>query len=264
MRLRPKGRLARPAETPAPEDTRDLGFGSRVSNEFHARFLNRDGTFNVRRGGLPLLQSLNVYHALLRMSWLRFHSLVVLAYFGANVAFAFGYLACGAQAIGGSTATSFAARFADAFFFSVQTMGTIGYGKLSPVGLAANLLVTLESLAGLLGLALATGLLFARFSRPHAKILFSERAVIAPYHDATAFEFRIANQRSSELIDVNATVVFTHMETIHGRRSRRYHNLTLERDRVMFFPLHWVIVHPITEDSPLFGASAESLLESEA
>ncbi len=124
--------------------------------------------------------------------------------------------------------------------------------------------MTAESLAGLLGFALATGLLFARFSRPYAKILFSERAVIAPYHGITAFEFRIANQRSSELIDVHATVVLTRMETIHGRRVRRYHNLKLERDQVMFFPLHWVVVHPITEDSPLAEVSAESLAASDA
>ncbi len=243
---------------------RDLGFGARVSNQSHARFLNRDGSFNVRRAGLPWLQSLNLYHALLTISWPRFHALVVLAYFTANIAFALGYLACGPGAIDGSTAMGLGGRFADAFFFSVQTMGTVGYGKLSPVGLAANLLVSLETLAGLLGLALATGLLFARFSRPQARILFSQRAVIAPYHGGRAFEFRIANQRSSELIDVHATVVFTRMEAAHGRRSRRYYGLKLERDNVMFFPLHWVIVHPIDAESPLAEATAETLQESDA
>jgi inward rectifier potassium channel len=264
MRLRSTPRPPRAPQPSEPEDTRDLGFGSRVSNQFHARFLNRDGTFNVRREGLPWLQSLNLYHSLLTISWPRFHALVVLTYFAANVAFALGYLACGPHAIDGSTATTFGGRFADAFFFSVQTMGTVGYGRLSPMGLAANLLVTLETLAGLLGLALATGLLFARFSRPQARILFSERAVIAPYRGGRAFEFRIANQRSSELIDIHATVVFTRMETSHGRRSRKYHNLKLERDHVMFFPLHWVIVHPIGADSPLAETDAKALHESEA
>jgi inward rectifier potassium channel len=264
VRLRPKRRAPTSAALNQPADTSDLGFGSRVSEQSHARFLNRDGTFSVRRGGLPFLQSLNLYHALLTISWPRFHVLVVFAYFAANALFACGYLACGPQAIAGSTATTLSERFFDAFFFSVQTMGTLGYGRLSPIGLGANLLVTTESLAGLLGFALATGLLFARFSRPHAKILFSEHAVIAPYHAITAFEFRIANQRSSELIDVHATVVLTRMETIRGLRSRRYHSLKLERDQVMFFPLHWVIVHPITEDSPLADATAESLAASDA
>lgn len=246
------------------EDTRDLGFGTRLSSQSHARFLNRDGSFNVRREGLPWLQSLNLYHTLLTISWPRFHALVVLAYFAANVAFAFGYLACGPGAIDGSTATNTGGRFAEAFFFSVQTMGTVGYGKLNPVGIAANLLVSLETLAGLLGLALATGLLFARFSRPQARILFSQRAVIAPYRGGRAFEFRIANQRSSELIDLHATVVFTRMETVQGRRSRRYYSLKLERDNVMFFPLHWVIVHPIDAESPLAEATPETLRESDA
>jgi inward rectifier potassium channel len=264
MRLRPRRRPFASAARNEPADTTDLGFGARVSEQSHARFLNRDGSFSVRRGGLPLLQSLNLYHALLTISWPRFHALVVLAYFAANVFFACGYLACGPQAIAGSTAITPIERFLDAFFFSVQTMGTLGYGRLSPIGLGANLLVTLESLAGLLGLALVTGLLFARFSRPHAKILFSERAVVAPYHGITAFEFRIANQRSSELIDVHATVVLTRMETIDGRSARRYHKLKLEREQVMFFPLHWVIVHPITEDSPLAEATADLLAASDA
>ena len=264
MRLRPKRRVPPSAALNQPADTTDLGFGSRVSEQSHARFLNRDGSFSVRRGGLPWLQSLNLYHALLTISWPRFHALVVVAYFAVNALFACGYLACGPGAIVGSTAANFNERFLDAFFFSVQTMGTLGYGRLSPLGLGANLLVTFESLAGLLGFALATGLLFARFSRPHAKILFSERAVVAPYHGITAFEFRIANQRSSELMDVHATVVLTRMEVIHGSRSRRYHSLKLERDQVMFFPLHWVVVHPITEDSPLATDTAATLAAADA
>jgi inward rectifier potassium channel len=264
MRLRPRPHAPAGPPLNVPVDTTDLGFGARVSEQSSTRFLNRDGSFGVRRGGLPWLQSRNLYHVLLTISWPRFHALVVAAYFTANALFACGYLACGPQAIEGSTAVTFSERFFDAFFFSVQTMGTLGYGRLSPIGLGANLLVTIESLAGLLGLALATGLLFARFSRPYAKILFSERAVVAPYHGITAFEFRIANQRSSELIDVHATVVLTRMETSHGRHSRRYHSLKLEREQVMFFPLHWVIVHPITEDSPLADATPESLAESDA
>ncbi len=243
---------------------RDLGFGSRVSNQSQARFLNRDGSFNVRRGGLPWLQSLHLYHALLTISWPRFHALVALAYFSANSAFALGYLACGPGAIAGSTAADPGGHLADAFFLSAQTMGTVGYGRLSPAGLAANLLATVETLAGLLGLALATGLLFARFSRPQARILFSQRAVIAPYQGGRAFELRIANQRRSELIDVHATIVFTRVETVNGRRMRQYHTLKLARDNVMFFPLHWVIVHPIDGDSPLAEATAETLAESDA
>jgi inward rectifier potassium channel len=252
------------ANATADDDLRDLGFGTRVSNESQARLLNPDGTFNVRRTGLSFLQSLHLYHSLLTMSWPRFHALVVTAYFAVNVAFALGYLACGAGALEGATGADPASRFAEAFFFSVQTIGTIGYGRISPGGLAANLLMTIESLLGLLGLALATGILFARFSRPNIRIRFSRSAVIAPYHGRTAFEFRIANERRNELIDVHATVLLSRLEAGPGRRVRRFQPLPLERDRVMFFPLHWVVVHPITEDSPLAGASAEDLAAAEA
>jgi inward rectifier potassium channel len=150
------------------------------------------------------------------------------------------------------------------FFFSVQTLATIGYGGLSPKGLAANVLVTIQALVGGLGFALATGLVFARFSRPSAKILFSERAIIAPYRNMSAFEFRIVNANSNELVDVTATISLSRIEDQHGRRLRRFYTLPLERDQVRFFPLHWVIVHPIDEHSPLSGVTHEDLRTSDA
>ena len=150
------------------------------------------------------------------------------------------------------------------FFFSVQTLATIGYGGLSPTGLAANILVTFQALIGGLGFALATGLLFAWFSRPSAKIIFSERAIIAPYRDMTAFEFRIVNANSNELVEVNATVSLSRVEVHRGKRVRRFYGLTLERDQVRFFPLHWVIVHPIDKSSPLHGVTQEELEKSDA
>lgn len=243
---------------------RDLGFGSRVTEQSHERFLNRDGSFNVSRKGLPFFQSLNLYHWLLTISWLKFQLIVIASYFLTNLIFATGYLLCGSGALEGSTGTTLQERFFEAFFFSVQTLATIGYGKISPAGLAANLLVTIEALTGLLGFALATGLLFARFSRPQAKIVFSERAVIAPYKGITAFEFRIINQRSNQLIDVHMTLVLSRLETVNGRTVRKFYALPLEREQVVFFPLHWVIVHPITEASPLYGITEEQFKTSDA
>ena len=155
-------------------------------------------------------------------------------------------------------------RFEEAFFFSVQTLATIGYGKLSPAGHLANILVTLEALLGLLGFALATGILFARFSRPQARILFSETAVVAPYRGSTGLMFRVANERTSQLMEVEATVTLARLETKDDQRMRRFHELALERKRVIFFPLHWVVVHPIDESSPLFGVDAEALVASDA
>src|SRR5262249_47899192 len=142
------------------------------------------------------------------------------------------------------------------FFFSVQTFATVGYGQVGPVGLAANLIVTFESFSGLLALALATGMIFARFSRPTAKILFSQSAIVSPYQGITAFEFRIANARSNQIIELEAKVLFTRMNAKgepQGKVGRQFHELALERRRVAFFPLSWTIVHPIDEQSPLYG-----------
>jgi inward rectifier potassium channel len=171
-----------------------------------------------------------------------------------NVLFATLYRICGAGAIGPNGNGWLAA-----FFFSVETFSTIGYGNMAPVGLAANLVMTFEAFAGLLWVALSTGIVFARFSRPTARIVFSRTALIAPYRGMTAFEFRIANARSAQLFDVSATVLFSQFEESDGRTMRRFYPLALERDRVVFFPLTWTVVHPIDEASPLRGLSPEDL-----
>ncbi|MBI1807428.1 MAG: hypothetical protein HYR76_10305 [Ignavibacteria bacterium] len=251
--------------SPSQQDIdRDLGLGSRVTQQSRKRFLNRDGSFNVTRRGLSFFRSQNTYHSLLTMSWLKFFSLIILAYFLTNVVFAIGYVLCGSDALHGAEGRSLSEQLLEAFFFSVQTLATIGYGKMSPNGIAANILVAIEALAGLLGFALATGLLFARFSRPSASIVYSRHAVIAPYRDIMALEFRIANERSNELIEVHATVVLTRNETEGGKTIRKFHPLSLERESVMFFPLHWVIVHPIDGTSPLFRVTKEDFESSDA
>ncbi|MSV30415.1 MAG: hypothetical protein EXQ52_16980 [Bryobacterales bacterium] len=245
-----------------PEDLiRDLGFGARVAERSQLRLLNRDGTFNVARRGLPFLQSLNLYHSLLTISWGRFYLLVTAAYVVVNAAFAAAYLQCGEGALEGAAGHGVAGRFLEAFFFSVQTLATIGYGRISPRGMAANTIVAMEALAGLLGFALATGLLFARFSRPQAKVLFSSRAVVAPYHTITGFMLRIANQRTSEFSEVQATVLLI-LHPVEG--GRKFLPLTLERPKVAFLPMHWVIVHPIDEQSPMYGMTPENIQELDA
>jgi inward rectifier potassium channel len=248
----------------AGEINRDLGLGMRVAQESRERFLNPDGTFNVRRHGLAFFQSLNLYHWLLTISWPVFFLLIALSYLAANLMFAAGYLLCGPGALTGLSDSSAGSSFGDAFFFSVQTVATIGYGRVTPNGLAANILVTLEALVGLLGFALATGLLFARFSRPDARIIFSDNAIIAPYRGMTALEFRIANKRNSQLINVEATVSISLKEMADGKMVRKFYPLKLERDKVVFFPLHWVIVHPIDGASPLRGMTQQQFDASDA
>ncbi len=249
-----------------PEDVnRDLGFGSRVAQQSRARFLNRDGSFNVMRRGLSLFRTRNFYHALLTMPWWKFFGTIILGYILTNFSFAWIYFACGPSALTGSSTVSPLGRFGNDFFFSVQTISTIGYGQVLPATAIVNIIVTIEVLIGLLGFALATGLLFARFSRPTAKIIYSRTAIIAPYRGITAFEFRIANERSNELIEVNVKVTLSRDEIdSDGRPLRRFYPLALERDSVVFFPLHWVIVHPISKASPLYGITQEELDASKA
>src|SRR5262245_18568696 len=195
-------------------DMRDLGFGSVVARESRQRLLNRDGGFNVMRSGLGYLASLSPYHALLTMSWRRFFGLTAFFYFGANLIFAAAYLLCGPGALLVPQSAGIESPFLRAFFFRLHTLAPIGYGTISPVGLAANVIVWLESFIGLFGLALCASLLFARFSRPTAKILFSDRAVIAPYRGMTAFEFRIANARRNQIIELEAKVLFARFEEV--------------------------------------------------
>ena len=203
-----------------PEIDRDFGLGARVSRHSGLRFLNRDGSFNVKRRHLSFVRSLSLYHWLLTVSWTRFFVAVGAFYFLYNGLFATAYYLCGEAALQGTTGSA-GGRLADCFFFSVQTSATIGYGTLSPHGLWANLLVTVEAFFGLLSLALATGVLFSRFARPHARILYSRTAVVAPYRDASGLMFRVLNQRHNELVEVRATVSLSWRERTPQGDERR-------------------------------------------
>ena len=240
------------AETPADEPQNpDLGFGAIVARDSKQRLLNRDGTFNTARRGLSYWSSLNLYHALLTMPWSHFLAFVVAGYVLLNLGFGLAYTLC-PGGLTDAVNTGIASRFWQGFFFSVHTFGTIGYGNVSPVGWLANTFVTIESLLSLLCVALATGILFARFSRPTAKIVFSENALIAPYQEGQGLMFRLANGRRNELIEVSATVIYAQFETIDGKPARKFYQLTLERPKVTFLSLSWTIVHPINEESPLW------------
>jgi inward rectifier potassium channel len=244
---------------------RDLGFGAVVSRQSRQRLLNRDGSFNVARSGLGFFESFAPYHFLLTISWASFFAVVTVSYLVLNLVFAVAYLACGPDALLGAGATMLGGRFSQAFFFSIQTFATIGYGQIAPNGMAANAVVTVEALVGLMYQALATGLLFARFTRPVAALLFSRRAVVAPYNDSQGLMFRIVNRRRTEIIELQAQVLFSAVEPDdRGSTVRRYSLLPLERNKVTFFPLSWTIVHPIDSASPLAGRTPEDLTRAEA
>jgi inward rectifier potassium channel len=246
------------------EEEKDLGFGLKVAAESRLRFINPDGSFNVQRTGIRRYSTLNLYHFLLTMSWKVFLGLVFLLYFVSNIVFGLLYASFGEAALVDSSSTPFENIFLRGFFFSVQTFATIGYGTIHPVGFFPNLLVTIESYYSLLANALITGLVFARFSRPTAKIIFSKTAVVAPYRDISGLMFRITNSRNNQLIEVNAQVAFSRFIEENGKQVRKFDLLKLERERVAFFPLSWTIVHPIDEKSPLFGWTDDDFLKSDA
>jgi inward rectifier potassium channel len=252
-----------PTPTPNPAERpldRDLGFGS-LATRRHYRLLNRDGSFNVRRLHEGLLDRLFGYQAFVNLSGPRFFAIIAVWYMATNALFALGYLALGPGALEGSYVGS---QFWRAFFFSIHTFATVGYGNIVPVSFLANALVSVETLFGLLSLALAAGLVFARFSRPNACVLYSKPALIAPYQGRTSFQFRIANGRRSQLLNVQALVMHSRFERDGETRVRRFYSLDLERKFVAVFPANWTVVHPISQESPLFGWSRERLLEAEA
>ncbi len=245
------------AQPPQDQPPTDLGFGSVVVRESRRRLLNRDGSFNVRREGARFWASLSAYHYLLTISWPRFFSIVVAAFLFTNAIFAGIYSLAGGGALHGVHSITLGGRFVESFFFSVHTLATIGYGTISPATLAANIIVTLETLIGLVGVAVIAGISFGRFSRPEAHILFSRNAVIAPYRGGRAFMFRIVNQRSNQLVDLSARVLLSRRLRDSAVNDRELITLPLERDSIAFFPLSWTVVHPINAESPLSDWVAE-------
>jgi inward rectifier potassium channel len=233
------------------------------------RLLNRDGTFNVITPKRKLHAG-DLYHSLLTLRWRTFYLLLAASWMTLNLLFALGYFACGESALSGSSGAfgdSQAAlgRFGDCFFFSVHTLATIGYGNLTPHGLGANLLVMVEAFLGLLGLAIATGLLFNRFSRPSARVIFSNRAIIADHDGTPSLIFRLANARMNQIVEATVRVVLSRDEfTAEGDRYRNFTDLKLERERSPIFMMSWTIVHAITPDSPLYGMDHAALVRTEA
>ncbi|MES1260688.1 MAG: ion channel [Acidobacteriota bacterium] len=222
------------------------------------RAINHDGSFNVRRSGVSW-RAFHPWVQMVGMSWTGFAILVWGFYLTVNLAFACAYFEMGPDAVHGSAAPTETGRFLNCFFFSGHTLTTVGYGNLVPHGVAANLAATTEALVGLLGFAIITGLLVARVSRPSARIRFSAKALIAPYQTGTALMFRVANERSNNLMELEAQVLLMQVIGTAGNLERKFDKLALERPSILLFPLTWTVVHPIDEASPLYGRSEEDL-----
>lgn len=241
----------------------DLGFGKNPTTN-DQRLLNKDGSSNIRRKGLPFFKPHEAYNSLIYMSWNKFWLIVFLSYLIINLIFASIYFSIGMEHLNGSVSDTTFEQFADAFFFSAQTVATVGYGHLSPSGFMTNIVAALESFIGLLAFALATGLLYGRFSRPTAKIIYSEKIVVAPYQDGKAYMFRLANLRSNQLIELEISVMLSININENGKPIRRFVQLELERKAIQLLTLSWTVVHPITETSALYGLTKDDLIEGEA
>jgi inward rectifier potassium channel len=208
--------------------------------------------------GAPTRALDDLYHYLVTVSWPALIGIIASAFVIANLVFAVGYY------FDGGVENARYRSFADMFFFSVQTMATIGYGKMVPVTMFSNILVSIEALTGLLALALMTGLVFAKFSRPTARVRFSRYVVIGPRDGTTSLMIRMANMRANRIVEANIHVVFTRWETtVEGESIRRFYDLIMTRSRSAMFALSWTAVHRIVEDSPLFGQTHDSLANSQ-
>lgn len=243
--------------------SKELGFGSSARGK-STRSVNKDGSFNVRRTGLSFFQNWHIYHSLIEMSWLKFAIITLSFYTIINILFAGLYVMVGVQHLVGVIGNTATEKFWEAFFFSAQTLTTVGYGRISPEGFVTSMIAAIESMVGLMGFALITGILYGKFSRPTAKIIFSNKAIIAPYKDINAFEFRIVNERKNQLIEVEVQALLSMNKLVDGNRKSLFLDLPLETKRVNFFPLTWTLVHPIDDASPIFELSAEELIEADA
>lgn len=228
--------------------TDDLGLGLKPGAR---RGVNKDGSFNLHRKGLPRFRPYEFYHQLISMPLHRFVALLVLGYILTNVCFGGIYLLVGMEHFARGGEAGFRGEALDAFFFSAQTLTTVGYGHIYPTSPLANSVAAVESMVGLLSFAMGCGLLYGRFSRPHARVRFSHRAVIAPYRGGRGFMFRIVNERSNQLIEVEASVSLSMTNPETGLRT--FHTLVLERNHINLFPSNWTLVHPLDETSPLAG-----------
>lgn len=240
---------------------RELGFGKNVTTE--GRMMNPDGSFNVERQGMSRWD--DVYFSLVTMPRGSFLLLVVVSFLVLNFMFTCLYLFVGTDQLSGVPPGDFWDNFLQLYFFSTQTITTTGYGHISPSGFAANVIASFESFSGLLAFALISGLLYGRFSRSTAKIVFSENLLVSPYRGGKGMMFRMGNARKSELIETEVQVILAMNQTGEGGTIfRQFYELPLEISKISFFSLSWTVVHGITKSSPLYGFSHEELLESNA
>lgn len=239
----------------------DFGLGYKDPSKT-SRVLNNDGSFNIKKTHVSWWDRTDLYHSFISMSWLRFLIVIMLGYLGINLIFASIYFTIGLESLSAVQHENSVSAFKEAFFFSTQTFTTLGYGRVAPVGEWANWVASMESMVGLLSVALGTGLMYGRFSKPNSKIRYSNYGLVSPYKDGlNAFMFRVVNPTPSQLLEVGVEVSVSLKNLESGMRE--FHNLKLERSQVKFFPSMWTIVHPLDDESILKDFDEDSIKQSD-
>jgi inward rectifier potassium channel len=220
----------------------------------HRKEIIRTGAYEIHIVGVPSPGLRDMYHALLRMPWWGAFLVIVGSYLLLNIVFA------GLYQHWGGVANARPGSLADAFNFSIQTMGTIGYGNMYPTTTTANALVAAESVMGLVITALATGLVFVRFSQTRARLVFSEKAAIGPMDGVQTLMVRLGNARRGNIVGTEFRMTFSHTtKTAEGVTLYRLEDLVLVRSRAATLARSWSVLHRIVEGSPLYGYDAEKL-----
>lgn len=238
---------------------RNTGFSTKSKTE-GTRLMNSDGSYNVKNTGLKFTEMNDFYNFLINAPWKIFYSFIIIHYLAWTILFTLLYLWVGIDKLQGLNPKTNFDFFWEAFFFSAQTLTTVGYEGIIPVGFVPQLITMVESLIGILGLALITGVLYGRFSKPHSGIIYSKNMLMSPFRDGNALMFKLANKKSNKVVDAKASLLMG----ILVNEERQYFYLDLERDRVDFLALSWTIVHPIDEKSPLYQLSKEDLIKADA
>jgi inward rectifier potassium channel len=237
----------------------DTGFGNNADN-VGGRFINRDGSFNIQKEGMPFWERFSIFHSMLNLPRWKFILVIAIFYFVINLVFALIYWVIGTDQFQGMLANTPWARFKEIYFFSTQTFTTVGYGRVNPVGDAANLVASIESISGFLSFALATGLIYGRFSRPKAFLVFSDFALVSPYRNGSALMFRFVPYKDNHsLTNVEIKVNVALLLQEEGKQQYRFFDLELERSRVDSLPMNWTVVHPIDERSPISGFTHDDM-----
>lgn len=229
----------------------NTGFGNN-STDYGGRFINKDGNPNIVKKGVGFFESISWFHTMLQLSNTKFFVIVFLFYVLVNFLFASIYCIIGVEHLGGLHAVTNIDKFEEAYFFSAQTFTTVGYGRINPIGFITSTVAALEALIGLLSFALATGLLYGRFSKPKAYLRFSENVLLAPFKDGLALMFRVASYKNNHLTDAEARVSAGIMLEENGKMVNKFYQMELEYSRVNALTLSWTMVHPINDKSPFY------------